>query len=186
MFRSLSPGHHQVTRNWNLRMLHAIIHNVSYISLKFNEILYNSFYELQCVASSNFSFLWPDDGLVIEAETCCHLIILNKINIYNSSGVLTYKNFTPYLYNEYQQILNLVEIGQYIGRWTRRAMFVLLLPAKLSNQKTAHLEWNYMGCYENLSGKNITRTLYNFTFYYGVVFLAVPVPPIPPFTYLFL
>jgi len=28
----------------------------------------------------------------------CHLITLNKINIYNTSCVLTYKNFTPYLY----------------------------------------------------------------------------------------
>jgi len=53
--------------------------------------LYNLFYEWQCVASSNFSFLWPDEGLVIEAETCCHLITLNKINIYNTSCVLTYE-----------------------------------------------------------------------------------------------
>jgi hypothetical protein len=52
---------------------------------------------LQCVASSNFSFLWLDDGLVIKAETCCHLITLNKINIYNTSCVLTYKSFIPYL-----------------------------------------------------------------------------------------
>ena len=34
----------------------------------------------------------------LEAETYCHLITLNKINIYNTSCVLTYKNFTPYLY----------------------------------------------------------------------------------------
>jgi len=35
--------------------------------------LYDLFYELQCVASWNFIFLWPDDGLMVEAETC-HLI----------------------------------------------------------------------------------------------------------------
>jgi len=34
-------------------------------------------------------YLWPDDGLVIEAETCCHLVTLNKINIHNTSCVLT-------------------------------------------------------------------------------------------------
>jgi hypothetical protein len=33
--------------------------------------------------------LSPDDGLVIEAETCCHLVTLNKINIHNTSYVLT-------------------------------------------------------------------------------------------------
>jgi hypothetical protein len=27
------------------------------------------------------TYLWPDDGLVIEAETCCHMVTLNKINI---------------------------------------------------------------------------------------------------------
>ena len=63
------------------------------------KFIYNLFYELKCIASSNFSFLWPDDGLVIEPETCCHPITLKKINIYNTSCVLTYKNFTPYLYN---------------------------------------------------------------------------------------
>ena len=101
MFRPLSPGHHKVTRNWNLRKLHTVIHKISYtryINYIFYLYLYNLFYELQCVAFSNFSSLWPDDGLVIEAETCCHLITLNKINIYNTSCVLTYKNFTPYLY----------------------------------------------------------------------------------------
>jgi len=47
-------------------------------------------YELQCLASSIFIiYLLPDDGLVIEAETCCHLVTLNKINIHNTSGVLT-------------------------------------------------------------------------------------------------
>ena len=91
MFRPLSPGHNQVTRNWILRKLHTVIHKVIYMSL----ILSLCAYELQCVASSNFSFLWHD-GLVIEAETCCHLITLNKINMYNASCVLTYKNFTPY------------------------------------------------------------------------------------------
>jgi len=30
-----------------------------------------------------------DDDLVIEAETCCHLVTLNKINIHNTSCVLT-------------------------------------------------------------------------------------------------
>jgi len=34
-------------------------------------------------------YLWPEDGLVIEAETCCHLVTLNKINIRNTSCVLT-------------------------------------------------------------------------------------------------
>jgi hypothetical protein len=48
------------------------------------------FYELQCLASSSSAvYLWPDDGLVVEAETCCHLVTLNKINIYNISCVLT-------------------------------------------------------------------------------------------------
>jgi len=42
------------------------------------------FYEIQCLASSNsVIYLWPDDGLVIEAETCCHLVTLNEINIHN-------------------------------------------------------------------------------------------------------
>ena len=50
----------------------------------------DSFYELQCVASSSSTiYLWPDDGLVIKAETCCHLVTLNKINIRNTSCVLT-------------------------------------------------------------------------------------------------
>jgi hypothetical protein len=48
------------------------------------------FYELQCLASSSsIIYLRPDDGLVIEAETCCHLVTLNKINTYNNSCVLT-------------------------------------------------------------------------------------------------
>ena len=65
MFLSLSPGHHQVTNKTH-------------------------FYELQCLASSSSTiYLWPDDGLVIEAETCCHLVTLNKINIHNTSCVLT-------------------------------------------------------------------------------------------------
>jgi len=36
--------------------------------------------------------LFPCDlmmALVIEAETCCHLVTLNKINIHNNSCVLT-------------------------------------------------------------------------------------------------
>ena len=37
-------------------------------------------------------YLWHDDGLVIEAETCCHLVTLNKINIHNTSCVLTYES----------------------------------------------------------------------------------------------
>jgi hypothetical protein len=52
--------------------------------------LWDSFYELQCLASSSsVIYLWPDDGLVIEAETCCHLVTLNKITIHNTSCVLT-------------------------------------------------------------------------------------------------
>jgi len=48
------------------------------------------FYGLQCLAfSSSVICLWPDDGLVIEAETCCHLVTLNKITIHNTSCVLT-------------------------------------------------------------------------------------------------
>ena len=48
------------------------------------------FYKLQCVASSkSIIYLWSDDGLAIEAETCCHLVTLNKINIHNTSCVLT-------------------------------------------------------------------------------------------------
>ena len=37
-------------------------------------------------------YLWPDDGLVIEAEACCHLVTLNKINIHNTSCVLACKS----------------------------------------------------------------------------------------------
>jgi hypothetical protein len=41
------------------------------------------FYELQCIASSNsIIYLWPDDGLVIEAETCCHLVTLNELVVF--------------------------------------------------------------------------------------------------------
>ena len=37
-------------------------------------ILWDSFYELQCLASSSSTiYFWPDDSLVVEAETCCHL-----------------------------------------------------------------------------------------------------------------
>jgi hypothetical protein len=36
-----------------------------------------------------YYYLRPDDGLVIEAETCCHLVTLNEMNIYNTSCVLT-------------------------------------------------------------------------------------------------
>jgi hypothetical protein len=39
--------------------------------------------------SIHIIYLWPDDGLMIEAETCCHLVTLNKINIQNTSYVLT-------------------------------------------------------------------------------------------------
>jgi hypothetical protein len=40
--------------------------------------------------NNSINYLWPDDdGLVIEAETCCHLVTLNKINIHNTSCVLT-------------------------------------------------------------------------------------------------
>ena len=53
-------------------------------------ILWDSFYKLQCLASSSFTiYLWPEDSLVIEAETCCHLVTLNKMNIHNTSCVLT-------------------------------------------------------------------------------------------------
>jgi hypothetical protein len=52
--------------------------------------LWDSFYELQCLASSSSAiYLWPDDGLVTEAETCRHLVTLNKINTLNTSCVLT-------------------------------------------------------------------------------------------------
>jgi hypothetical protein len=38
-------------------------------------------------------YFWHDNGLVIEAETCCHLVNLNKINIHNIlSCVLTCKS----------------------------------------------------------------------------------------------
>jgi hypothetical protein len=42
----------------------------------------------------NYSVLRPQillftSDLVIDAETCCHLVTLNKINIYNTSCVLT-------------------------------------------------------------------------------------------------
>ena len=48
------------------------------------------FYELQFLASSeSIIYLWPDDGLVREAETCCHLVTLNKINIHDVVCVLT-------------------------------------------------------------------------------------------------
>jgi len=42
---------------------------------------------------------------VIEAETCCHLVTLNKINIHNTSCVLTYESlplleyFTDFTFN---------------------------------------------------------------------------------------
>jgi hypothetical protein len=39
--------------------------------------------------SNSIIYLWPDDGLVVEAETCCHLVTLNKINIHNTSCVFT-------------------------------------------------------------------------------------------------
>ena len=43
-----------------------------------------------CLASSNsVIYLWPEDGLVIETETCCHLVTVNKIHIRNTSCVLT-------------------------------------------------------------------------------------------------
>jgi len=32
---------------------------------------------------------------VIEAETCCHLVTLNKINIHNTSCVLTCESLLP-------------------------------------------------------------------------------------------
>jgi len=36
--------------------------------------------------------------MVIEAESFCHLVTLNKINIHNTSCVLTCGYYTPYLY----------------------------------------------------------------------------------------
>jgi hypothetical protein len=40
------------------------------------------------ISINSIIYLCPDDGLVIEAETC-HLVTLNKINIRNTSSVLT-------------------------------------------------------------------------------------------------
>jgi hypothetical protein len=60
-----------------MRKLDTVIHDTN-------------FYELQCLASSDsIIYLRPDDGLVIEAKTCCHLVTLNKISIHNTSCVLT-------------------------------------------------------------------------------------------------
>jgi hypothetical protein len=77
---------------------------MSLIGLKCNEIslslltttahcilsLLDSFLWITVSGSSNsIIYLWPDDGLVIEAETYCYLVTLNKINIHNTSCVLT-------------------------------------------------------------------------------------------------
>ena len=70
----------------------TVQNNDNEISLHF-KLLRLVFYELQCITSSNsIIYLWPDDGLVIEAETCCHLVTLNKINIHNTSCVLTWES----------------------------------------------------------------------------------------------
>ena len=66
------------TGTWGSYTLYTILHKMTHV------------YELQCLVSSNSVIcLWPDDGLVIEAETWCHLVTLNKINIHNTSCVLT-------------------------------------------------------------------------------------------------
>jgi hypothetical protein len=50
------------------------------VTTGFGLYLQAHFYELQYLASSSsIIYLWPDDGLVIETETCCHLVNLNKI-----------------------------------------------------------------------------------------------------------
>jgi hypothetical protein len=50
-----------------------------------------------CMNYSVYSivYLWPDDGRVIEAETCSHLVTLNKISILNISRVLTCESLLP-------------------------------------------------------------------------------------------
>jgi len=59
---------------------------MSLIDLKCKEISLSLF----CmVVSIPVIYLWLDDDLVIEAETYCYLVTLNKINIYNTSCVLT-------------------------------------------------------------------------------------------------
>jgi hypothetical protein len=61
MFRTRSPDHHQVTSKYE-----------SYTVYK------THFDELQCLAfSKSIVYLCPDNGLVVGAETFCHLVTLN-------------------------------------------------------------------------------------------------------------
>jgi hypothetical protein len=52
----------------------VILYGSIYNQYKIVKRIWDLFYELQCLAfSSSVIYLWPDDGLVIEAETFCHL-----------------------------------------------------------------------------------------------------------------
>ena len=103
MFRPLSPGHHQVTIVPNTDNLWYLQFYIFTILYWLHILSYRITTRSRCILSLRDSFswitvycflkfyyyLWPDDGLVIEAETCCHLVTLNKINIHNTSCVLT-------------------------------------------------------------------------------------------------
>jgi hypothetical protein len=76
----------------------SVQNNDNEISLYFRPVTF-IFFKLQCISSSNsIIYLWPDNGLVIEAETCCHLVTFNKINIHNTKLCFDLWIFTPYLY----------------------------------------------------------------------------------------
>jgi hypothetical protein len=71
---------------WSVAVRLSYIQDARFLKVKPMRLI---FYELQCiVSSSSIIYLCPDDGLVIEAETC-HLVTLNKINIHNTSCILT-------------------------------------------------------------------------------------------------
>jgi len=72
------------------------------------------FYKLQCLASASSTiYLWPDDGLVVEAKTCCHLVTLNKINIHNTICVLTCESLLLICIYKYPFLLAYITTLQY-------------------------------------------------------------------------
>jgi len=51
MFQPLSSGHHQVTIELNMRKLHTVIHKISLIISKCNEISLSLFYAIISIIS---------------------------------------------------------------------------------------------------------------------------------------
>ena len=104
---------------------------MSLIGLKCNEISLLLFYTIVSITSiklqtceianiTNYQYweqfyLWPDDGLMIEAETCCHLVTLNKINIHKLVVFWLVNLYSLFVYIEHKGMNRLKMHNQYFA-----------------------------------------------------------------------